>query len=87
MEMFSLQVVPRIFADDLLMIADSDGAEASVDWATRCGSTSCTNPTQIHLQEIIMAFDATHAHLQAIGAKASPSKCYTFSSCPHTREC
>ena len=57
-QMLDLGVIPRILADDLLILVR--------------GMKS--------LAMFVLAFDLTHAHLHDLGAKVSPSKCYTFAA-------
>ena len=73
LQMRELDVTPRVLADDLLILAtdhDHDGRH-------RAG---IADAAQGHFAKAVSAFNATHGHLQDLGAKIAPKKCYVFTS-------
>ena len=71
--MKTLDVQPRILADNLRIFVDEIKEEEgphAVRQRERYG----------YLRRVEVAFDQTHAHLHALGARIVPTKCYTFVS-------
>ena len=61
MQMRDLDVLPRILADDLQLMATSEDGRN-------------------HLELFKCGFDATHLHLEDLGARLAQEKCITWSS-------
>ena len=78
MQMRDYDVTPRVLADDLLILA-TDTEQAGGHLAGNAEAA------QGHLAKAVAAFDATHGHLQDLGAKIAPKKCYAFTSCTTSR--
>ena len=71
--MHRLDLEPRVLADDLLILS------TDLDRVAFSGEPLVGSPGEhlnSHLEKMEAAFDATHRHLQALGAKISPGKCY-----------